>query len=46
MKSYRSVLLNSVLLIGLSCTLWRCQDEDNDIANRNYQLVWEDNLSR
>jgi beta-glucanase (GH16 family) len=45
MKSYRSVLLNCVLLIGLSCTLWRCQDEDNDIANRNYQLVWEDNFT-
>jgi len=45
MKSYRSVLLNSVLLIGLSCTLWSCQDEDNDIANRNYQLVWEDNFT-
>jgi LemA protein len=45
MKWNQSILINSLLLIVISWASWSCQDDDNDIVDRNYQLVWEDNFS-
>ena len=42
MKLKNFILVNSGLLIVASLVFWRCQNEDNAIAERNYQLVWED----
>lgn len=39
------MLINSFLLILISFAFWSCQDNDNDIIERNYQLVWEDNFA-
>jgi beta-glucanase (GH16 family) len=45
MKRNHSILLNSLLLIAVSFVFWTCQDDGNDIVDRNYQLVWEDNFA-
>lgn len=45
MKLTHSILINSFLLIIISFAFWRCQDDDNAIVDRNYQLVWEDNFN-
>lgn len=45
MKWNHSMLINSFLLILISFAFWSCQDNDNDIIERNYQLVWEDNFA-
>jgi beta-glucanase (GH16 family) len=45
MKLNHSILLNTALLIVLSCACWSCQDDENAIVDRNYQLVWEDNFT-
>lgn len=45
MKYNHSILINSILLIIISFAFWRCQDDDNAIVDRNYQLVWEDNFN-
>lgn len=45
MKLTHSILINSFFLIAFSFTFWRCQDDNNDIIDRNYQLVWEDDFS-
>lgn len=45
MKSKHSILTNSVLLAVLFCAFGSCQDDDNAIADRNYQLVWEDDFA-
>jgi beta-glucanase (GH16 family) len=45
MKLNHSTLLNTALLIVLSCAYWSCQDDENAIIDRNYQLVWEDNFT-
>lgn len=45
MKRNHSILLNSLLLIAVSFVFWTCQDDGNDIVDRNYQLVWEDDFA-
>lgn len=44
MKWNHSTFINSFLLVLMFCTFWSCQDEDNVIVDRDYQLVWEDNF--
>ena len=44
MKRNHSTCINSFLLILMFCGFWSCQDEDNVIVDRDYQLVWEDNF--
>lgn len=44
MKLKNFVLAGSSLLVAASLVFWQCQNEDNAIAERNYQLVWEDNF--
>lgn len=44
MKWNHSTFINSFLIILMFCTFWSCQDEDNTIVDRDYQLVWEDNF--
>ncbi len=44
MKWNHSTFINSFLIVLMLCTFWSCQDEDNTIVNRDYQLVWEDNF--
>lgn len=39
-----SILKKSFLLIVIPFAFWGCQDDDNGIIQRNYQLVWEDNF--
>jgi beta-glucanase (GH16 family) len=46
MKLTYSALINSMLLLVCSCILWTCKDDDaDDIIDRNYKLVWEDNFN-
>jgi len=45
MKCNQSILIYSLLLIIFSFAFWSCQDDENAIIDRNYQLVWEDNFS-
>ena len=45
MKRTHSILINSILLASMSFVFWTCQDDDNTIADRQYQLVWEDDFS-
>lgn len=40
----RSILIKLILLTAISATSWNCQDKNNTIVERNYQLVWEDNF--
>ncbi|WP_421798755.1 glycoside hydrolase family 16 protein [Haliscomenobacter sp.] len=44
MKWNHSTFINSFLLVLMFCVFWSCQDEDNVIVDRDYQLVWEDNF--
>lgn len=44
MKWNHSTFINSFLIILMFCAFWSCQDEDNAIVDRDYQLVWEDNF--
>ncbi len=41
MKSNFSILIKGVLFVSLLFTFWSCNDE-NEIENRSWQLVWED----
>ncbi|MFN4255288.1 MAG: family 16 glycosylhydrolase [Saprospiraceae bacterium] len=45
MKSKHSILTNSVLLAVILCAFGSCQNDDNAIADRKYQLVWEDDFA-
>lgn len=45
MKWNHSIVINSVLLVLFSFAFWSCQDDDNAIIERKYQLVWEDNFA-
>lgn len=45
MKRTHSILINSILLVAMSFVFWTCQDDDNTIVDRQYQLVWEDDFS-
>lgn len=45
MKRNHSIVINSVLLVFFSFAFWNCQDDDNAIIERKYQLVWEDNFA-
>ena len=45
MKFKHLILVNSVLFAAASILFWRCQDDDNAIVARNYQLVWEDDFT-
>lgn len=40
----QSILKISFLLMAIPFAFWGCQDDDNAIIKRNYQLVWEDNF--
>jgi beta-glucanase (GH16 family) len=44
MKKYNSIIFKTVLLLSVSVFAWSCTDEDNQIKDRNWQLVWEDNF--
>lgn len=44
MKRNHSILINILLLTALSLVCWTCSDDDSDIVDRNYQLVWEDDF--
>lgn len=44
MKYKNSILINIALLMVCACTYWSCQEDDNALVKRNYQLVWEDNF--
>lgn len=45
MKFKNLILIHSVLFAATSIIFWSCQDDDNAIVDRNYQLVWEDNFT-
>ena len=45
MKWNHSIVINSILLVLFSFAFWSCQDDDNAIIERKYQLVWEDNFA-
>lgn len=45
MKFKNLILINTVLFTAASIIFWSCQDDDNAIVDRNYQLVWEDNFT-
>jgi beta-glucanase (GH16 family) len=45
MKLKNSILIKCVQLIVMSGAFWSCQEDDNIIVDRNYQLVWEDDFS-
>ena len=45
MKWNQSILINSILFIVFSCAFWNCQDDENAINERKYQLVWEDDFA-
>lgn len=45
MKFKNLILINTVLFTVASIIFWSCQDDDNAIVDRNYQLVWEDNFT-
>lgn len=44
MKYKYSILINIALLITSACAIWACQDDDNALPDRRYQLLWEDNF--
>lgn len=44
MKWNHSILIYSLLLTGICFTSWSCEDDENAVIDRNYQLVWEDNF--
>ena len=45
MKWNHSILISRFLLAFIAFAFWSCQDDGNDIIDRNYQLVWEDNFT-
>ncbi len=45
MKFNHSILINTFLVVVFSCAWWSCQDDDNALPDRNYQLVWEDDFT-
>lgn len=40
----KSVLIKNFLPAVILFSFWSCQDSNNAIPDRNYQLVWEDNF--
>jgi beta-glucanase (GH16 family) len=45
MKRNYSLLVSVILFLTVLLSSWGCQDDDNALAKRNYQLVWEDNFA-
>ncbi len=45
MKQSNTILITGILLATTLFTLLSCQDDDNGIVKRNWQLVWEDDFN-
>lgn len=44
MKQHNTILITGILLATTLFTFFSCQDDGNDIVQRNWQLVWEDDF--
>ena len=45
MKWTYSIRIKNLLLIVVFFAFWSCQEDDNSIVDRKYQLVWEDDFA-
>lgn len=44
MKQHNTIIVTGILLATTLFTFLSCQDDGNDIVQRNWQLVWEDDF--